>query len=340
MSAKASQRSTARTAAPKASPRTASRHRVRRSVPRRSRSRRHAVESKNASAKPDGKAAPLEDATSGNIDKVRDILFGGQMRDYDRRFARLEERLAAGDGRAEGRRPQAPDGARAVRQAGDRVARRSHQDRARRADRRHEGSRARGARQRRRRSRRRPASSTTRSARCSASCASRSSSCTSSMTDDLRQKIDEVLRGWHQESTELRNDKTDRATLAALLTEMAHAPHQRAVDPRRRPRSERMIGAPRAVERRRSRRPDLDEICGAARRCSSAPSSERLAALQARLDDREARAEDVGEVLPQVLLQHAHDPHFARALTPPLEKAHHRRRSSAIPSRSPTRCSR
>jgi len=28
-----------------------------------------------------------------NLDKVRDILFGTQMRDYDRRFARLEERL-------------------------------------------------------------------------------------------------------------------------------------------------------------------------------------------------------------------------------------------------------
>ena len=30
---------------------------------------------------------------SGNVDKIRDILFGTQMRDYDRRFAALEERL-------------------------------------------------------------------------------------------------------------------------------------------------------------------------------------------------------------------------------------------------------
>lgn len=29
----------------------------------------------------------------GNIDKIRDILFGSQMRDYDRRFTRLEERM-------------------------------------------------------------------------------------------------------------------------------------------------------------------------------------------------------------------------------------------------------
>jgi hypothetical protein len=29
----------------------------------------------------------------GNVDKIRDILFGSQMRDYDKRFARFEERL-------------------------------------------------------------------------------------------------------------------------------------------------------------------------------------------------------------------------------------------------------
>jgi len=37
--------------------------------------------------------APQETANHGNLDKVRDILFGSQMRDYDRRFARLEERM-------------------------------------------------------------------------------------------------------------------------------------------------------------------------------------------------------------------------------------------------------
>jgi phage host-nuclease inhibitor protein Gam len=31
---------------------------------------------------------------AGNVDKIRDILFGTQMRDYESRFARLEETLA------------------------------------------------------------------------------------------------------------------------------------------------------------------------------------------------------------------------------------------------------
>jgi hypothetical protein len=32
--------------------------------------------------------------SGGNVDKIRDILFGTQMRDYESRFARLEETLA------------------------------------------------------------------------------------------------------------------------------------------------------------------------------------------------------------------------------------------------------
>lgn len=33
------------------------------------------------------------DDMDGNVDKIRDILFGGQMRDYEQRFADLEKRL-------------------------------------------------------------------------------------------------------------------------------------------------------------------------------------------------------------------------------------------------------
>jgi len=39
------------------------------------------------------KNAPAEIQEDGNIDKIRDILFGSQARDFDRRFSRLEERL-------------------------------------------------------------------------------------------------------------------------------------------------------------------------------------------------------------------------------------------------------
>lgn len=35
------------------------------------------------------------DTPERNVDKIREILFGGQMRDYQRRFDQLEQRLAA-----------------------------------------------------------------------------------------------------------------------------------------------------------------------------------------------------------------------------------------------------
>jgi DNA repair exonuclease SbcCD ATPase subunit len=39
---------------------------------------------------------PGDHRSEGNVDQIRDILFGGQMREYDHRFALLE-RQAAGD---------------------------------------------------------------------------------------------------------------------------------------------------------------------------------------------------------------------------------------------------
>jgi len=47
------------------------------------------------SANDEEKAPGNGDIREGaNVDKIRDILFGSQMRDYDKRFGRLEERLA------------------------------------------------------------------------------------------------------------------------------------------------------------------------------------------------------------------------------------------------------
>jgi hypothetical protein len=40
----------------------------------------------------------LEHVETGSLEKIRDILFGNQMRDYEKRFARLEERLIKENG--------------------------------------------------------------------------------------------------------------------------------------------------------------------------------------------------------------------------------------------------
>jgi DNA repair exonuclease SbcCD ATPase subunit len=38
-------------------------------------------------------ATQPENMETGNVDQIRDILFGAQMRDYEQRFSRLEERV-------------------------------------------------------------------------------------------------------------------------------------------------------------------------------------------------------------------------------------------------------
>lgn len=48
--------------------------------------------SKKTSNKRSTKAAGVDEA-DGNVDKIRDILFGGQMRDYDQRLDAMEKRL-------------------------------------------------------------------------------------------------------------------------------------------------------------------------------------------------------------------------------------------------------
>lgn len=43
----------------------------------------------------DKKSTPQPDPADRNVDQIRDILFGGQMRDYERRFLELNERIEA-----------------------------------------------------------------------------------------------------------------------------------------------------------------------------------------------------------------------------------------------------
>ncbi len=51
------------------------------------------MSSSNTPKNKTGEAEAAIAASTGNVDKIRDILFGSNMRDYDQRFARLEDRL-------------------------------------------------------------------------------------------------------------------------------------------------------------------------------------------------------------------------------------------------------
>lgn len=54
---------------------------------------REPVNSEGSNAETEVRTPQVMQGGAGNVDKIRDILFGSQMRDYEARFARLEETL-------------------------------------------------------------------------------------------------------------------------------------------------------------------------------------------------------------------------------------------------------
>jgi hypothetical protein len=174
-------------------------------------------------------AAELEDpvrlpgadaANPASIDKVRDILFGNHMRDVERRFARLEDRLIKETAslkedmrrrldtlEAYMRRETESLDALIKSERGDRVdahaglsnelreASRSIDRRATAIDEQH----SKGQRELRQQMLEQH----------------------QRLSDDLQQKVEEILGTLARTAHELRTDKADRATIASLLTEVA-----------------------------------------------------------------------------------------------------------------------
>ena len=161
------------------------------------------------------------DADGGaSLEKVRDLLFGVQMRDYDRKFARLEDRLVkeTNDLREDvNKRLAAIEQllAKEVESLNERLKTeqddrsgaakdlaRQLDDTARNFEKKTgqiDDQLSRGLREVRQQIHEQH----------------------QQLSDDLKRQADEILERLARESHELRTDKTDRASLAALLTEMA-----------------------------------------------------------------------------------------------------------------------
>ena len=163
--------------------------------------------------------APAELA-GGNIDKVRDIIFGGQMRDYERRFARLEERFLQETTELKDdvrRRLTALE--QFVKDETASLAERITTEQAARAD--ETKDLARDWRESARVIEKKSAQLDDQIGRVQRELRQQILELHQNVGDELRHRIDEVLARLGRESTELRNDKADRATIAALLSEMA-----------------------------------------------------------------------------------------------------------------------
>jgi hypothetical protein len=158
--------------------------------------------------------------STGNLDKVRDILFGGQQRDYERRFARLEERLAQETAELKDDvRKRLATLEQFVKHETASLADRTKTERDERTD--ATKDLAREARDTARAFEKKTGQLDDQITRVQSDLRQQILEAKQSLSDDLRSKIDDVLTRLTQEALDLRQEKTDRATLAALLTEMA-----------------------------------------------------------------------------------------------------------------------
>lgn len=161
-----------------------------------------------------------EGASGGNLDKVRDLLFGGQMRDYDRKFARLEERLVreTGELRDEVRK----------RLAGLETYMKTEVESLSERLRAEQDARANGGKDLARELRETAQQIEQRVsqldevvARGQRELRQQLHAQHQELGDDIRQRVEDVLARLAREAHDLRTDKADRGALAALLTEMA-----------------------------------------------------------------------------------------------------------------------
>ena len=156
----------------------------------------------------------------GNVDKIRDILFGGQMRDYDKRFSRLEERLTreSTELREETRKlfgtletfikkeiEALTDGLQAERRSREGAVNSLSREL-------HETGEALESKLQQ---------SLEQTTRAQRDLRQQILDQSKSLTDEMRRKYDELSAMLDREVAELNHEKTDRASLSALFTEVA-----------------------------------------------------------------------------------------------------------------------
>ncbi|MGE0128602.1 MAG: hypothetical protein AB7U82_11025 [Blastocatellales bacterium] len=164
--------------------------------------------------------APQDGVGLGNLEKVRDILFGAQMRDYDRRFTRLEERMLK----------EVSDAREDTRRRFDQLENFLKQEIAALGDRlRSENAQRTQATEDITRELRDTSKAINQkitqldeqSAQATRELRQQLLDQSKSLSDEIRQKYEELAAALTREARELRSDKADRTALSNLFTELA-----------------------------------------------------------------------------------------------------------------------
>ncbi|MGH9835658.1 MAG: hypothetical protein ACRD9Y_21775, partial [Blastocatellia bacterium] len=155
-----------------------------------------------------------------NLDKVRDILFGAQMRDYDRRFTRLEERMLkeVSDARDDTRRrfDQLENFIRQeIAALGERL-RAENQQRSQATE-----DITRELRDTSKTINQKISQLDEQTAQTHREMRQQILDQSKSLSDEIRQKTEELAATGAREARELRSDKADRVALSNLFTELA-----------------------------------------------------------------------------------------------------------------------
>lgn len=159
-------------------------------------------------------------AGGASIDKVRDILFGVQMRDYDKRFARLEERLLkeTSDLKEDVKKRLAAL-EQYVKQEVDALGDRLSAEHGERVD--EAKDLGQQLRETSKAFEKKTAAMDDQSARANRDLRQQLLEQQQRLTEEMQQRHAELLAALSRDASELRDEKTDRAALASLFTEMA-----------------------------------------------------------------------------------------------------------------------
>lgn len=156
----------------------------------------------------------------GSVDKIREILFGIQMRDYEKRFVRLEERLLKESSDLRDETKQRFDSLELyIKNEFEALGERLIAEQNTRADSLEQLSK--GVKDTFRAVDKKTAQMDEQSAKNHRDLRQQMLDQSKTLSDDLRQKHSEILAALEREAAELRSDKTDRSALAALFTEVA-----------------------------------------------------------------------------------------------------------------------
>jgi hypothetical protein len=166
------------------------------------------------------RAAAPEVAGTGNLEKIRDILFGAQVQDFEKRFHRLEERILkeTADARAEtNKRFEALEAF--IRKEVESLAERIKTEQAERVESGKEHSRE--MREAVRALEKKLAQMDDVTTKNQRELRQQILDQSKALTEEIRSRVRESAAALSREIKDLRTEKTDRAALAGLFTDVA-----------------------------------------------------------------------------------------------------------------------